>query len=70
MFAPKGTPRAVIERLNRETVAAIRSPHVAEKLAGLGYDAAASTPAELAAHVKLELARYGKLIKAIGFKDE
>ena len=37
---------------------------------GLGYDAAASTPGELAAHVKLELARYAKLIKAIGFKDE
>jgi tripartite-type tricarboxylate transporter receptor subunit TctC len=70
MFAPKGVPRAVIERLNRETVAAIRSPHVAERLAVLGYDPAASTPVELAAHVKAELVRYGKLIKAIGFKDQ
>ena len=70
MFAPKGAPRAVIERLNRETVAAIRSPHVAERLAVLGYDPAASTPGELASHVKAELVRYGKLIKAIGFKDQ
>jgi tripartite-type tricarboxylate transporter receptor subunit TctC len=70
MFAPKGTPRAIVERLNRDIVAAIKSPQVAERLMGLGYDAAASTPGELAAHVKLELARYGKLIKAIGFKDE
>jgi tripartite-type tricarboxylate transporter receptor subunit TctC len=70
MFAPKGTPRAVVERLNREVVAGIRSPQVAERLMALGYDAAASTPQELAAHVKVELVRYGKLIKAIGFKDE
>ncbi|HYH42011.1 MAG TPA: tripartite tricarboxylate transporter substrate binding protein [Burkholderiales bacterium] len=70
IFAPRGTPKAIIERLNREIVAGIKSPHVAERLTGLGYDAAASTPAELAAHVKLELTRYGKLIKAIGFKDE
>jgi tripartite-type tricarboxylate transporter receptor subunit TctC len=70
MFAPKGTPRAIIERLNRDTVAAIKSPQVAERLMGLGYDAAASSPGELATHVKLELARYAKLIKAIGFKDE
>jgi len=35
MFAPKGTPRAVIERLNRETVAGIKSPQVAERLTGL-----------------------------------
>jgi tripartite-type tricarboxylate transporter receptor subunit TctC len=70
IFAPRGSPRAVIERLNREIVAAIKSPQVAERLQGLGYDAAASSPSELAAHVKAELVRYAKLIKAIGFKDE
>ena len=70
IFAPRGTPRAVVERLNRELVGAIKSPHVTERLSGLGYDAAASTPEQLAAHVKVELVRYGKLIKAIGFKDE
>ena len=66
MFAPRGTPRAVIDRLNRETVAAIKSPQVAERLMGLGYEAAASTPEQLAAHVKVELVRYGKLIRRSG----
>jgi tripartite-type tricarboxylate transporter receptor subunit TctC len=70
MFAPKGTPRAIVERLNRETVAGIRSPEASRRLALLGYDAAASSPEELAAHVKSELARYAKLIKAIGFREE
>ena len=70
MFAPRGTPKPIVERLNREAVAGIRSPDVGQKLAALGYDAAASTPEQLGAHVKLELVRYGKLIKAIGFKDE
>ena len=70
MFAPRGTPRAIVERLNREAAAGIKSPEVGQKLAALGYDPAASTPEQLRDHVKLELVRYGKLIKAIGFKDE
>lgn len=70
MFAPRGTPAPIVERLNRETVNGIRSPEVGQKLAALGYDPAASTPAQLGEHVKVELVRYGKLIKAIGFKDE
>jgi tripartite-type tricarboxylate transporter receptor subunit TctC len=70
MFAPRATPRAIVDRLNREAVAGIRSPDVGQKLAALGYDAAASTPEQLREHVKLEIVRYGKLIKAIGFKDE
>jgi tripartite-type tricarboxylate transporter receptor subunit TctC len=70
MFAPRATPRAIVDRLNREAVAGIRSPEVGQKLAALGYDAAASTPEQLREHVKLEIVRYGKLIKAIGFKDE
>ncbi len=70
MFAPKGTPRAIIDLLNKETVAGIRSPEAGQRLMALGYDAAASSPEQLGEHVKLELARYGKLIKTIGFKDE
>ena len=70
MFAPRGTPRGIVDRLNREAVAGLNSPEVGQKLAALGYDAAASTPEGLRDHVKVELVRYGKLIKAIGFKDE
>ncbi len=70
MFAPKGTPRAIIDRLNKETVAGIGSPEAGQRLMALGYDAVANSPEQLGEHVKLELARYGKLIKTIGFKDE
>ena len=70
VFAPRGTPRAIIDRLNKEIVGAIKSPEVAQRLAGLGFDAAASSPEELAAHIKVDVMRYGKLLAAIGFKDE
>ena len=56
--------------MNREIVTAIKSREVGERLAALGYDAAASSPEQLAEHVKVELARYGRLIKAIGFCDK
>ena len=56
--------------MNREIVTAIKSREVGERLAALGYDAAASSPEQLAEHVKVDFARYGRLIKAIGFCDK
>lgn len=70
MFAPRGTPRAIIDRLNKEIVGAIKSPEVGQRLAGLGFDAAASSPEQLTEHIKVDVMRYGKLLEAIGFKDE
>jgi len=70
MVAPRATPRPVIERLNAEIVATIKSPEARERLAGQGYEPEAGTPQQLGDMIKSELARYGKLVKAVGMKAE
>ena len=70
MVAPRGTSKAVVERLNAEIAAIIRSPEVRERLAAQGYEPEAGTPQQLAEMIKSELARYGKLVKAVGMKAE
>jgi tripartite-type tricarboxylate transporter receptor subunit TctC len=70
MVAPRGTPRAVIERLNSEIAATIKSPEARERLAAQGYEPEASTPQHLSDMLKSELVRYGKLVKAVGMTAE
>jgi tripartite-type tricarboxylate transporter receptor subunit TctC len=70
MSAPRGTPRSVIERLNTELAAGVKSPELVERLSSQGYDPAVSTPQQLGDYIKVELARYKKLINTIGLKDE
>lgn len=70
LVAPRGTPQHVIRRLNAEIVAGFSEPDVSERLRKQSIDAAAGTPEQLAAHIKSELARYTKLIKAIGLTVE
>jgi tripartite-type tricarboxylate transporter receptor subunit TctC len=66
LFAPAGTPPAVIERLNAEAVKAVQDPEVKAKLAEFGATAVGSTPDELAAHVQAELAKWAPVVKASG----
>ena len=70
MSAPRGTPKAVIDRLNTELVAGNNSPVLRERLSSQGYDPEVSTPQQLADYIKVEHARFGKLIRSIGMKDE
>jgi hypothetical protein len=70
LFAPAGTPSAIIERLNREMIAALRKPDVTERLFGSGVEVTTGTPAELAATMKSEMAKWGKLIKEAGIREE
>lgn len=48
----------------------IRQGDLRQRLAGQGFDPEPSTPQEFAAHIRSELARYGKLIKAAGIRME
>lgn len=66
LFAPAGTPESVIARLNKEIVAFLRRPDTKEKFFAAGVESLGSTPEELAATVKSEMARLGKVIKAAG----
>lgn len=65
-FAPAGTPGAVLERLGRQVHAAVNSATYRERLQKLDMQPASSTPAELAAHLKAELAKWGKVVKDAG----
>ncbi|MCC7486078.1 MAG: tripartite tricarboxylate transporter substrate binding protein [Burkholderiales bacterium] len=62
LFAPAGTPRAVISRLNQLTVAALREPEAKKRLAG--EDPIGNSPEEFAKVIKAEVARWTKVARA------
>lgn len=68
LFAPAKTPAAIIGRLNREVVRALNQPDVRQKLFVSGLESVGGTPAELAATLKSEMSRMGKLIRAAGLR--
>ena len=69
-MAPAGTPAAIIERLNREIIAAVSSKETSEALDKAGAEAITSTPAELAAMVRDGVGKYAKVVKTAGIKPE
>jgi len=67
VYAPKGTPRPVVQKLHDEIVKILRMPDVRDKLTTqLGMEIVASTPEELAAHMAREIPRWGALVKKSG----
>jgi tripartite-type tricarboxylate transporter receptor subunit TctC len=70
IYAPKGTARSVVERLNLETVAALNDPGVRPRLMALGLEPQASSPEELGQRTRADHARMGRLIRAAGIKGE
>lgn len=69
VMVPTGTPRAVIDRLNKETATAINSPDVNSRLKTSGVEPEALTPEQLADKIRTETARWGKVVKAAGIKE-
>ncbi|MDP1538162.1 MAG: tripartite tricarboxylate transporter substrate binding protein [Burkholderiales bacterium] len=70
VVAPRGTPRAVIERLHKDIVATLQEPAIAERMARAGLEPIGDTPVEFAQYLKSEAAKWGKLVKAAGIKAE
>jgi len=68
--APGKTPKAIIDRLAVEAARAAKSPSVAERFAADDAEAVGSTPAEYAAFIKKEQARWSKVVKAAGVKAD
>jgi tripartite-type tricarboxylate transporter receptor subunit TctC len=66
LFAPAGTPRAIIDRLNAELGNAMRDPGIASRLSTLTYDATHKTPEELNQRVKEDYDRIGKVFRQLG----
>ena len=68
MFAPAGTPPAIVDRLALEVIRALESPELRKQLGAMGVDPWPGTPDELASLVRSETARFASLIKSIGLR--
>ena len=66
LFAPAGTPRAAVDRLQRDAATALQA--LAQRFVAQGDEAVGSTPEQFAAFVQAEHARWGKVVKDIGVK--
>lgn len=66
IFAPAGTPGAVVDRLHGEFVRALQSPEVRERLTRLGADPAPMSPSEFGAFVRAEQEKYARVVRASG----
>ena len=66
VFAPRGTPAAIIQRLNSEIVKILKSSEGEKLSKQFGMEIVASTPAELAAHMAREIPRWAALVKKSG----
>ena len=64
VLAPAGTPPAIVTKLNVEINNLLRQPEVREQIGRLGADPAGNTPEQFAAHIKTEIAKWAKVIKA------
>ena len=70
MVAPAGTPAPVIERLNREIVAALKSPEVIQQLKERGIETAPTTPAEFGQFMRAEEKKWVPVIKRANIKPQ
>ena len=70
VLAPKGTPPAIVARINGDLAQIIKLPDVQEKYSGLGITAAHSTPEQVTEMIKAESPQMGKVLKAAGVEPE
>ncbi len=70
IVAPSGTPKEIVELLAREIAKSVARPDVREKLATLGFKPVANTPDEWAARIKLEIEKWGKVVKDANLRIE
>ncbi|OGA55016.1 MAG: hypothetical protein A3G24_25850 [Betaproteobacteria bacterium RIFCSPLOWO2_12_FULL_62_13] len=70
VVGPAGMPRARVDRLNTEIRRAIASPEVNQKLSSQGTEPVTSTPEELGALIKKEMARWSRAMKVTGIKEK
>lgn len=68
LLAPAGTPKAVIDKLHGQVVKMMAQPDVKSRVEGLGFNIIASSPAQFAAQVKVEVEKWSKVVKAAGIK--
>jgi len=70
LFAPAGAPRPVIDRIHREVVEILKTAEMQKRMAGDGAEGVGSSPAEFAAYVKAETARWSEVIRKSNIKAD
>ncbi len=70
LLVPGATPKAIVERLNAETVKILGVPALKEQFSGQGLEATPSSPAESGAYLRSEVAKWSKVVTASGAKPE
>ncbi len=70
VFAPAGTPKAVVDRLHTEIMKIVATPDIQARLKGFGMVPSSMTPAELGEYQKAEVTKWAQVIKAAGIKAD
>ena len=70
LLAPAATPRAIVTRLNTETIKALNAPEIKTSIVAQGSEAMPGTPEQFAEYIKSEIVRIGKIAKTAGIKAE
>jgi tripartite-type tricarboxylate transporter receptor subunit TctC len=70
IVAPAGTPKEIVELLFREIARSVARPDFKERLATLGFKPVANTPDEFAARIKLEIEKWGKVVRDANLRIE
>jgi tripartite-type tricarboxylate transporter receptor subunit TctC len=70
ILVPARTPNAIVQRLNKEIRAVLAMPDVLAALLAQGVDPAPSTPEQFTAHVRAEIVKWARVVRAAGVKPE
>jgi tripartite-type tricarboxylate transporter receptor subunit TctC len=70
LFFPVGTPPAIVKTIHAQTVKMLAQPDVKERLATLGAEPVGNSPAEFAAFVRAEIAKWARIVKQAGLKAQ
>jgi tripartite-type tricarboxylate transporter receptor subunit TctC len=70
VFAPAGTPKPVIDKLNASLATVLQSATVKERMAKEGFEATPSTPAEATTRLQAEMPKWAKLVKERGITSD
>jgi tripartite-type tricarboxylate transporter receptor subunit TctC len=70
MFAPAGTPREIVTRLNRELGRVMQSAETRSKLSSMGFEVLAASPEDYAARLRRDRERYGVIIREAGIRAD
>jgi tripartite-type tricarboxylate transporter receptor subunit TctC len=70
MLVPAGTPKTIVDVLYRQTISILKLPDVQQRFAAIGVDVVGNSPDQFSAQIKVEIAKWAKVIKDANIKAE